>query len=46
MPDDQYPAWVWTLGEEAGSKAEAKQGAEKPEGAFDFKAERKKLRAR
>jgi large subunit ribosomal protein L54 len=36
LPDDQYPAWLWTL-----------LDAPKPpaEGKFNFEVERKKLRA-
>lgn len=55
LPDDQYPAWLWGLTDAATAKAaegkdaarQDRQGAEsgKEGGEFDFKAERRRLRA-
>jgi len=38
LPDDQYPAWLWTILDEAPKTS--------PEGEFDFLTERRRLRAK
>ncbi|KAJ9122331.1 hypothetical protein QFC22_001752 [Naganishia vaughanmartiniae] len=47
LPDEEYPAWLWTLTDEyqAGSKQQQRVTAEKGQGGFDLKTEKKKLRA-
>lgn len=47
LPDDQYPDWLWSLVEDPSSAkhAEGSKQEGKEKGQFDFRTERKKLRA-
>ena len=49
LPDEEYPAWLWTLTDAVKASGEVAPSAELSrsqgaEGGFDFKAERRKLR--
>lgn len=48
LPDEEYPAWLWTLTDEyaAGSKSRQQPGKTDDAAGFDMKAEKKKLRSK
>jgi large subunit ribosomal protein L54 len=48
LPDEEYPAWLWTLTDEyaAGSKGRQQSGKTEEAAGFDMKAEKKKLRSK
>lgn len=48
LPDEEYPAWLWTLTDEyvAGSKSRQQPERSEEAAGFDMKAEKKKLRSK
>jgi large subunit ribosomal protein L54 len=48
LPDEEYPAWLWTLTDEyvAGSKSRQQPEGSAEAAGFDMKAEKKKLRSK
>lgn len=46
LPDDQYPAWLWTILDDPSAKLEIDKRTGKADaGNVDFKLEKKRLRA-
>jgi large subunit ribosomal protein L54 len=43
LPDDQYPAWLWTVLDD--NKAKLEKGEKKEGGEVDFAMQKKRLRA-
>jgi large subunit ribosomal protein L54 len=47
LPDDQYPAWLWTILDDSSVKLENEKKAGKADsGDIDFLLEKKRLRAK
>lgn len=46
LPDDQYPAWLWTILDDSATKLEKdKKLGQADAGSVDFKLEKKRLRS-
>jgi large subunit ribosomal protein L54 len=45
LPDDQYPAWLWTILDDADVVLENEKKSGKADKSVDFKLQKRKLRA-